>query len=181
MSGDLGRRGENFTLSIQSEIADYKQSLFKVHYHEEDTSACPNLTLCKKLLKNAGVFGFVPCDCHQACLCMGLSDCLLCKSARSMFYLSVFHHTGNVVVPVLQNLQPRLRIRSSNSFLCIQMCSQWQLNFVHVAKFYINDGRNGRDNISTLDNYDENVWVEPLSITVEELRMRSMVKFNCSS
>ena len=76
MSGDLGRRGENFTLSIQSEIADYKQSLFKVHYHEEDTSACPNLTLCKKLLKNAGVFGFVSCDCHQARLCMGLSDSL---------------------------------------------------------------------------------------------------------
>ena len=60
------------------------------------------------------------------------------------------------------------------------MCSQWQLNFVHVAKFYINYGRNGRDNISPLDNYDG--WVEPLSITVEELRMRSMVQlFNCSS
>merc|ERR1719400_2374194 len=42
----------------------------------------------KKLLKNAGVFGFVPCDCHQACL-------------------GIFHHAGNVVVPVLQNLQPR--------------------------------------------------------------------------
>ena len=62
------------------------------------------------------------------------------------------------------------------------MCSQWQLNFVHVAKFYIRDGRNGRDNISPLDNYDENGFVEPLSITVEELRMRSMVRlFNCSS
>ena len=56
------------------------------------------------------------------------------------------------------------------------MCSQWQLNSVHVAKFYINDGRNGRDNISPLDNYDKNDWVEPLSITGEELRMRSMVK-----
>ena len=62
------------------------------------------------------------------------------------------------------------------------MCSQWQLNFVHVAKFYINDGRNGRDNISPLDNCDENGLVEPLSSTGEELRMRSMVKlFNCSS
>ena len=46
---------------------------------------------------------------------------------------------------------------------------------------HLNDGRNGR-NISPLDNYDKNDWVEPLSITGEELRMRSMVKlFNCSS
>ena len=37
-------------------------------------------------------------------------------SAKSLFYLGVFHHAGNVVVPVLQNLQPRLRIRSSNCF-----------------------------------------------------------------
>merc|ERR1719322_1098433 len=58
--------------------------------------------MCKKLLKNAGVFGFVPCDCHQACL-------------------SIFHHTGNVVVPVLQNLQPRRVQHIAALYLLLQV------------------------------------------------------------
>ena len=45
--------------------------------------------MCEKLLEDASVLGLVPCDGDQAGLCL-------------------IHHTGNMVVPMLQNLQPGL-------------------------------------------------------------------------
>ena len=45
--------------------------------------------MCEKLLEDASVLGLVPCDGDQA-------------------GLGLIHHTGNMVIPMLQNLQSRL-------------------------------------------------------------------------